>query len=69
MGSEEDMGYYRPGIAEFDSPLIQLPAVMDPVKMNTFLELVRFYVHHPHVREAIGARGRKLFEARRMSGL
>ena len=69
MGCEEDMGYYRPGLAEFQSPLVALPDVLDADLVRAFTSSVRHYVNSPHERAAIADTGRRLFQARRMSGL
>ncbi len=68
MGSERDVGYFRPGFVEVASPQYD-PATDDmvPHTMVDMLEKLRYYVSHDKEREALAANGKRLFSARRMS--
>jgi hypothetical protein len=60
------MDFYRPGLVEVDSPLIdgRSPHMLDPDRTQTLVDTLQFYLQQPALRAAIASEGRSRFMSR-----
>ena len=69
MGSDDDVAYYRKGVAELPSPTYLPDYTLENVTTAAFVDGVAFYLRRHDLRAIISAEGRWLFWTRRMATL